>query len=122
MAHIDFPFHFDSRGRTAVTDRDDHIRDMIEQVLFTTPGERVNRPTFGSGLLQLVFAPNSDELASTTQFLVQGSLQEWLGDVITVEAVEVEAEDSRLSAKITYVVRLTGAREEAEFEIGGGPG
>ncbi|MCP4329285.1 MAG: GPW/gp25 family protein [Alphaproteobacteria bacterium] len=121
MAQLDFPFHFDSRGRTAQTGRDDHIRDMIEQVLFTTPGERVNRPTFGSGLLQLVFAPNSDELASTTQFLVQGALQEWLGDVITVEAVEVEADDSRLTARITYVVRLSGAREEAEFEIGGGP-
>ncbi len=121
MAQFDFPYHFDSRGRTAMTDRDNHIRDMIEQVLFTTPGERVNRPTFGSGLLQLVFAPNSDELASTTQFLVQGSLQEWLGDVITVEAVEVQAEDSKLTARITYVVRLTGAREEAEFDIGGGP-
>jgi phage baseplate assembly protein W len=121
MPQLDFPYHFDSRGRTAMTDRADHIRDMIEQVLFTTPGERVNRPTFGSGLLQLVFAPNSDELASTTQFLVQGALQEWLGEVITVEAVEVLAEDSRLTTRISYVVRLSGAREEAEFDIGGGP-
>ena len=71
--NIDYPFHFDHRGRTALTDDDDHIRDMIEQVLFTTPGERVNRPTFGSGLLQLLFAPNSGELATATQFLVQGS-------------------------------------------------
>ena len=59
--NIDFPFHSDSRGRTATTDDDDHIRDMIEQFLFTNPGERVNRPDFGSGLLQLVFAPNSPE-------------------------------------------------------------
>ena len=67
---------------------DDHIRDLIEQVLFTAPGERVNRPNFGSGLLQLVFAPNSDELAAATQFLVQGALQQWLGDLIQVEGVE----------------------------------
>ena len=86
-ANIDFPFHFDTRGRTAQTDDDDHIRDLIDQVLFTAPGERVNRPTFGSGLMQLVFAPNSDELAATTQFLVQGALQQWLGDLIVVEAV-----------------------------------
>ena len=81
------PYHFDGRGRTATTTDDDHVRDMIEQVLFTIPGERVNRPDFGSGLLQLTFAPLSDELASATQFLVQGSLQQWLGDIIAVEQV-----------------------------------
>ena len=69
--NIDFPFHFDGRGRTAATDDDDHIRDMIEQLLFTNPGERVNRPDFGSGLLQLIFAPNSPELAAALQFTLQ---------------------------------------------------
>ena len=87
MSQLDYPFHFDTRGRTAETGDDAHIRDLIEQVLFTAPGERVNRPTFGSGLMQLVFAPNSDTLAATTQFLVQGALQQWLGDLIIVEAV-----------------------------------
>jgi phage baseplate assembly protein W len=87
--NIDYPFHFDSRGQTATTSDDDHIRDLIEQVLFTSPGERVNRPDFGCGLRQLVFAPNSEELAAATQFLVQGSLQQWLGNLIKVEAVEV---------------------------------
>ena len=67
MNNIDYPFHFDSRGRTAATDDDDHIRDMIEQFLFTNPGERVNRPNFGSGLMQLVFAPNSNEFAASLQ-------------------------------------------------------
>ena len=62
--NIDFPFHFDDRGRTATTTLDDHVRDLIEQLLFTSPGERVNRPDFGAGLLQLVFAPNSAELAA----------------------------------------------------------
>src|SRR5689334_5459918 len=72
---IDYPFQVDGRGRTALTTSDDHIRDLIEQVLFTAPGERVNRPTFGTGLPQLLFMPTNDEVATATQFLVQGALQ-----------------------------------------------
>ena len=87
---LDFPYHFDGRGRTATTDRDDHIRDLIEQVLFTSPGERVMRPDFGAGLLALVFEPNSATLAATTQMLVQSALQQHLSHLIAVQAVEVE--------------------------------
>ncbi len=112
---IDYPYHVDSRGRTAATDQDDHIRDMIEQVLFTSPGERVNRPTFGAGLAQLVFAPNSDELATATQFLVQGALQQWLGDLIQVEAVVVRSVDSTLNVMVQYVVRRDNSRRVTTF-------
>src|SRR5215470_12039631 len=105
--NIDYPYHFDGRGRTAATDDDSHIRDLIEQVLFTAPGERVNRPDFGSGLMQLVFAPNSDELAAATQFLVQGALQQWLGDLIVVDAVQVESEDATIRIAVQYTVRRT---------------
>ncbi len=115
MMQIDFPFAFDSRGRTAQTTEDDHIRDLIEQVLFTAPGERVNRPTFGSGLLQMVFTPNSDELATATQFLVQGALQQWLGDLIQVEAVAVSSEDSTLRVAVQYLVRRSQQRQTANF-------
>src|ERR1700747_1594226 len=92
--NIAYPLNFDERGRTGDADDNAHIREMIEQVLFTSPGERVNRPNFGSGLMQLVFAPNSPELAAATQFSVQGALQEWLGDLILVEAVNAEREGS----------------------------
>ncbi len=119
MANVDYPFHFDSRGRTATTDYEEHIRDLIEQVLFTAPGERVNRPNFGSGLLQLVFASASDELAAATQFLVQGALQEWLGDLIELGDVTVAAEDSSLRVTVEYTVRRTQAREVAEFSSQG---
>lgn len=112
---IDYPFHLDSRGRTASTDQDDHIRDLIQQVLFTAPGERVNRPDFGSGLMQMVFAPNSDELATATQFLVQGSLQQWLGDLIQVESVQVKSVDSTLEVTIVYTVRRSQERQTAQF-------
>jgi uncharacterized protein len=115
MMQIDYPFHFTPRGRTASTDSDEHIRDLIEQVLFTSPGERVNRPTFGSGVMQLVFAPNSDELATATQFLVQGSLQQWLGDLIQLEAVNVQSQDGMLSVMVQYVVRRSQLRQTAQF-------
>src|SRR5438552_9556382 len=105
--NIEFPFHFNGRGRTADADTDAHIRDLIEQVLFTAPGERVNRPSFGCGLLRLVFAPNSDELATATQLLVQGSLQQWLGDLIQVDDVQVEHVDATLAVTVRYIVRRT---------------
>jgi len=112
---IDYPFRFDSSGRTATTGNDEHIRDLIEQVLFTIPGERVNRPTFGTNLMQLVFAPNSPELAATTQFLVQGALQEWLGELIQVEAVQVTSEDATLAVVVQYRIRRTQQRQTATF-------
>jgi hypothetical protein len=113
--NIDFPFHFDSRGRAASTGDDDHIRDLIEQLLFTNPGERVNRPDFGSGLLQLVFAPNSPELAATLQFTMQAALQQWLGDVIEVQALEVTSQDSQLRVALQYLVRRTNQTQVAQF-------
>ena len=113
---IDFPFHVDGRGRTAQTGGDDHIRDLIEQVLFTSPGERVNRPTFGSGLRQLVFAPNSDELATAVQLMVQGALQQWLRDVIQVEGVAVRGEEGTLEVTVQYIVRRTQERQTATFQ------
>lgn len=117
--NVDIPLHFDARGRTAETDANDHIRDLIEEVLFTSPGERVNRPDFGCGVMQLVFAPNSAELAATTQFVVQGALQQWLGDLIAVESVTVESVDSTLRIQVQYQVRRTQTRQVAEFVRGG---
>jgi phage baseplate assembly protein W len=113
--NIDFPFHFDSRGRTAAAGDEDHIREMIEQLLFTSPGERVNRPGFGSGLLQMVFAPNSPELAAALQFTVQAALQQWLGDLIQVQQLEVSSEDSLLRVTLNYVVLRTGEQRTATF-------
>ncbi|HEV2805968.1 MAG TPA: GPW/gp25 family protein [Chthoniobacterales bacterium] len=113
---VDYPFHFDERGRTAAADEEEHIRDLIEQVLFTNPGERVNRPTFGSGLLQLVFQPNSDTLAAATQMNVQASLQQWLGDRIAVEEVTVTNIDSTLEVSVQYVIRRNQQRHSAQFQ------
>jgi phage baseplate assembly protein W len=117
---IDHPLEIDGRGRVATTREDDHIRDMIYQVLFTNPGERVNRPDFGCGLLQLVFMPNSDVLAAATQHTVQGALQRWLGDVIQVERVAVHAEDARLQVEVVYRRLGEPTTRRAEFATPGG--
>jgi phage baseplate assembly protein W len=121
MTQIDYPLHFDSRGRTAATTVDDHIRDLIEQILFTAPGERVNRPDFGCGIQRQVFAPNSDGLAAATQLMVQGALQQWMGDLIDVEGVAVQNDDSSLVVLVQYTVRLTQQRRVDKFVPGDQP-
>jgi phage baseplate assembly protein W len=119
MTQIAFPSHFDKRGRSAASSDDDHLRDLIEQVLFTAPGERVNRPTFGCGVLQLVFAPNSDELAAASQMLIQSSLQQWLGDLIAVQAVTVTNDDATLRIQVDYIPRQSQQVSSAQFTVGG---
>lgn len=116
MSQIAFPLRIDGRGRTAEADQEAHIRQMIEQLLFTAPGERVNRPDFGTGLRQLVFAPNSPELATATQALVQGALQQWLGELIQVERVAVVSDDSRLSVTVQYLLRSNQQRREVQIQ------
>jgi hypothetical protein len=113
--NIDYPFHIDGHGRTATTDDDDHIRDMIEQFLFTDPGERVNRPDFGGGLRKLVFAPNSPELATALQFTIQAGLQRWLADLIDVKKLNVTSEEAELRIEIVYVVRRTQEQRVARI-------
>jgi len=122
MAYIDFPFQFDGKGRTRTSNRDEYVKDLIRQVLFTSPGERVNRPEFGCGLLRLVFTPNSEALATATQFQVRTALQRWLAEVITVHDVQVTAGDGELAVTVVYT-RLDVAerhRDVLTARVGGG--
>ena len=116
MTHVSYPYRIDGRGRTTAADDEAYVRELIEQVLFTSPGERVNRPEFGSGLLKVIFAPNSQELATTTQFMVQGALQQFVGDLIVVESVDVTVDDAKLLVKVVYLLRRTQEQRVAEFE------
>jgi phage baseplate assembly protein W len=117
--NLAFPYNFDSTGHTAQTTLAEHVRDMIEQILFTSPGERVNRPTFGSGTAQLVFAPNSDVLSSAQQQAIQAGLQQWLSDLIRVQSVRVTAQDSTLLITVTYKIVQTQQMETQQFVYGG---
>src|SRR5687768_1882762 len=116
--NIDFPFHIDTRGRTAECNDAAHVRDMLEQLLFTNAGERVNRPEFGSGLLQLVFAPNSLELAAALQFTTRAAIQQYLGDVLDLQVFEVTPSDSTLRIDVRYALRRTGEVRSESFERG----
>jgi len=118
MTDAAFPYALDARGRTAQAASADHIEQMIEQVLFTAPGERVNRPQFGCGIMQLVFAPNDDLLAAAVNMTVQGALQQWLGDLIEVAALDTTASDDVLTIDITYVVRATQQKLTSRFTRG----
>lgn len=114
-SYIAFPYAIDGRGRTAQSQRDDWLHGLIEQLLFTVPGERVNRPDFGCGLMQLVFAPNSPELAVTVQALVQASLQQWLGHLLRIDEVAASSEDATLTVAVRYTVLQTQQAGQARF-------
>lgn len=114
-----FPYQFDGRGRTQEAVLADYVNQLVEQVLFTSPGERVNLPDFGSGLLQLPFAPNSMEMAAATQFAVQGALQKWLGSYIKVQSVNASAVESTLTVTVTYVLLSTDVTQVQTFVYGG---
>lgn len=109
------PFAIDARGRTATAGGDRHLRDMIELVLFTTPGERVNRPEFGCGVRQLVFAPNSEALAAASEQLIHGALIRWLDSVMSVQQVQVTAADATLTIQVVYTRRDTGEQQLDAF-------
>jgi len=117
--NVSFPFQFDGTGGTA-DPQTDYLNQLIEQVLFTSPGERVNRPDFGSGVLQLVFANTSPEIAAATQFSVQGALQKWLSGQIKVLSVAVTSLDSTLTVTVTYAPLSTGVSQVQTFVYGGG--
>lgn len=115
-----YPYSTGSTGAPKTDGPDDHLRDLILQVLFTNPGERVNLPTFGVGVQQLVFAPNSDMLRSSAQFLINTSLQQWLGDRITTNQVTVSSvagEEETVTIEIVYTVNATQQQQSLQVQI-----
>lgn len=117
--YLAFPFSFDTTGRTAQASVADHVNDMIELILFTSPGERVNMPTFGSGTAQLLFAPNSDVVAAAQQQAIQAGLQQWLSDLIRVNSVTVVAEESTLQVTVVYTIVANQQQQSQQFLYGG---
>ena len=117
---LDFPYGVSGNGTPATTLADDHLNDLILQVLFTNPGERVNLPEFGVGVQRLVFAPNSDALRSSVQFLVSTNLQRWLSDRISVNQVNVSSDpgdESTVTIEIIYTVKQTLQQQRVEVEV-----
>jgi len=116
--NVYFPFQFDGRGRTD-DPQQDYVRQLVEQVLFTSPGERVNIPDFGSGLLQLPFAPNSIEMAAATQFSVQAALQKWLSNFVKVQSVVAAVQEAALTVTVTYSPLNSDVTQVQTYVYGG---
>jgi uncharacterized protein len=116
--NLTFPYQFDGRGRTQEASQQDYVTQLVEQVLFTSPGERVNMPDFGSGLLQLAFAPNSVQMAAATQFSVQAALQKWLSGYATVQSVVASADEAVLTVTVTYTPLNTDVTQVQTFTYG----
>jgi len=120
VSRIRFPFDIDAGlGRLAEeTDYPAYVEQLMMQVLLTSPGERVNRPDFGCGLRQMVFAPNSNVTASLTQVTVTRALNDWLGDLIRVDKVEVQAVEEKLEVSIAYTLKVKGEHRYLNLEVG----
>jgi phage baseplate assembly protein W len=117
---LDYPYKVSGNGIPNTTTADDHLRDLILQVLLTNPGERVNLPEFGVGVQRFVFAPNSDALRTTAQFLISNNLQRWLGDRINVEQVNVSSEagmEETVTIEIVYTVVTTQQRQSVQVQV-----
>src|SRR5476649_414868 len=117
---LDYPYGVSGRGTPNTTNADDHLRDLILQVLFTNPGERVNLPEFGAGVQRLVFAPNSDTLRTSTQFLVSTNLRRWLGDRINVDQVNVTSEpgfENQVTIEVIYTLKHTQQRQSVQVQV-----
>jgi phage baseplate assembly protein W len=117
MSQLAFPYR-PELGRSARRDAAGHARDMLEALLFTSPGERVHRPEFGCGLNRLLFAGNTPELQGTLELTIRTAVQRWLGDILTIEALEVRVEESTLEVDLAYLLRETGQSEQASFSRG----
>jgi phage baseplate assembly protein W len=115
VSAFSFPFAIGADGSTLQPTRAAHVRQMIEQVLFTRRGERVNRPDFGAGVSELLFSENAPELAAAAQHMVQASLQQWLGHLIEVLAVDTGTKDSTLSIVVRYRLREDGSEASVQF-------
>jgi len=117
---LDYPYNVGSTGVPKLTSADDHLRDLILQVLFTNRGERVNLPEFGVGIQQFVFAPNNDMLRASVQFLISTNLQQWLGDRIDINQVTVSSqpgEEESVIIDITYTLKATQQRQSMQVKV-----
>jgi uncharacterized protein len=117
---LEYPYGVSGTGGPNTTDPTSHLEQLILQVLFTNPGERVNLPQFGAGVQRLLFSPNSDALRTSTQFLISTNLSQWLGDRINVEQITVTSEpgyEEEVTIEIVYVVKQTQQRHSMQVKV-----
>jgi phage baseplate assembly protein W len=117
---LKYPYGVSGSGIPNTTTPDDHLRDLILEVLFTNPGERVNMPDFGVGVQRLVFEPSDLTLRSSAQFLISTNLQRWLGDRINIDQVNVTGipgDESTVTIEIVYTALATRQRGSLAVQV-----
>lgn len=119
--YMKFPLEIGAGG-AATSSRLDHIREQIEQVLFTTPGERWFRPEFGVGVRALVFEPNNQALWEMTKKRLVASLRDALAGEVDPKnlAVEIEGQEERLLITVSYTLETLNHTERVELVVNAG--
>ncbi len=105
--YMAFPYSINFAGRTAVTDLPAYVEGLVIATLSTTQGERVNRPTFGAGLQQFVFAPSDSHSMASAQTMLHAAIVQWLSDIVTLQALSVDADGDEMTVRLTYVIDAT---------------
>lgn len=116
---IRYPFGID-QGLGTLSEESNyslHVEQLMRQVLFTNPGERINRPDFGCGIPRMVFAPNSDVSANLAQVMINQALEKWLGSLIEVREVKAVNNEEKLEITIAYIIRARQERRYLNLEI-----
>lgn len=120
MSYLDLPYHVDGSGRTAITtDRYRRVRNLLEAVLFTAPGERVMRPEFGSGVPEMLFDSNSEALETAADFLIRSSVQRYLSDVLVLDQLAVSRDQGELHISVVYSLVGEEEQQTETFSRGG---
>lgn len=116
--YLKFPFAVGTKG-PKTSSRVEHVREQIEQVLFTSPKERVFRPEFGVGVRRLVFEPNNAALRNSTLKRLNASLAEALHGEVDPRTLEVEVsnEEETLIIHISYTLAAINREESHTFTL-----
>lgn len=119
--YMAFPFRLDDNG-PATSTRMDHIREQVEQVLFTSAGERVFRPEFGFGARQHVFEPNAAPLWELARGRLYGSLVEALAGEVDPKTLKVDVgpgpgQPEVLLVEISYIIAALQKEERHSFQL-----
>lgn len=116
-----FPYRIEFSGASATVDLGTYVSQLVRLVLQTDPGERVNRPTFGGGLKQLVFAGTTPQMLAAAETLIHGTLMQWLGDVIAIKSLSVAGQEAEVVVTLAYVITHTQQTVTQSIRQGGGP-
>ncbi len=101
---VRFPIRPDRAGVLEYVDGGEVVRQSIETILDTEPGERVMLPTFGCGLRRYLMEPNNVATRAAMQIDISEALTTWEPRVqLTKVTVEPGDDPALVLIEIQYV-------------------